>query len=64
MSKYIEPNETGLFDKAERLEELHAMGDRLARLDEVVDWTLSSRSSNGFQRPSPRGWAEGPPSVR
>ena len=40
MSKYIQPNESGLFDKAVRLEELHAMGDPLARLDEVIDWKL------------------------
>ena len=40
MSKYIKPNESGLFDKAMRLEELHKMGDPLARLDEVIDWSL------------------------
>ena len=40
MPKYIEPNESGLFDKAMRLEELHEMGDPLARLDEVIDWRL------------------------
>lgn len=40
MSKYIQPNDSGLFDKAVRLEELHTMGDPLARLDEVIDWTL------------------------
>ena len=40
MSKYLRPNESGLFDKAMRLEELHEMGDPLARLDEVIDWTL------------------------
>ena len=40
MTKYVEPNEGGLFDKAARLEELHGMGDPLARLDQVIDWTL------------------------
>ena len=40
MFKYIKPNESGLFDKAMRLEELHEMGDPLARLDEVIDWSL------------------------
>ena len=40
MSKYIQPTDSGFFDKAVRLEELDAMGDPLARLDEVVDWTL------------------------
>ena len=40
MSEYIQPNQSSLFDKAIRLEELHQMGDRLARLDEVIDWSL------------------------
>ena len=40
MSKYVKPNESGLFDKAMRLEELHQMDDPLARLDEVIDWSL------------------------
>ena len=40
MSKYIEASESSLFDKAERLEELHALGDPLARLDEVIDCSL------------------------
>ena len=33
MSEDIQPNESGLFDKAMRLEELQKMGDPLARLD-------------------------------
>ncbi len=37
MSKYLRPKESGLFDQAMRLEELQAMGDPLARLDEVIN---------------------------
>ena len=55
MSKYIEPNESGLFDKAERLEELHAMGDPLARLDEVVDWTLFEPVFERIPTAEPKG---------
>jgi len=40
MSQYRQPNERGLFDKAMRLEELQSLGDPLARLDDVMDWTL------------------------
>ncbi len=40
MPKYFQPNESGLFDKAMRLEELHEMGDPLARLDAVIGWGL------------------------
>jgi len=40
MSQYRQPNECGLFDKAMRLEELQSLGDPLARLDDVMDWTL------------------------
>ncbi|NJM55165.1 MAG: IS5 family transposase [Verrucomicrobiae bacterium] len=38
--RYQKPRDPGLFDRAERLEDLRALGDPLARLDEVVDWTL------------------------
>lgn len=55
MSKYIKPHETGLFDKAERLEELHAMGDPLARLDEVVDWTLFEPVFARIPKAEPKG---------
>ncbi len=41
MSKYITPKCQGtLFDRMTRLEELHELGDPLARLDAVVDWSL------------------------
>jgi transposase, IS5 family len=55
MSKYIEPKEGGLFDKAMRLEELHAMGDPLARLDEVIDWTLFGPVFERLPRVEPKG---------
>ena len=56
MPKSIEPNQSGLFDKAMRLEELHQMGDPLARLDEVIDWSLFSPV---FER-IPKAEAKGP----
>ena len=37
MGKYVRANESGLFDKVQRLEELQAMGDPLSRLDGVID---------------------------
>jgi transposase, IS5 family len=55
MSKYLQPNESGLFDKAMKLEELHAMGDPLARLDEVVDWTLFDAVLERIPRVEPKG---------
>ena len=55
MSKYLQPNESGLFDKAIRLEELHAMGDPLARLDEVIDWTLFEAVFERIPKAEPKG---------
>ena len=55
MSKYVQPNESGLFDKATRLEELHAMGDPLARLDEVIDWTLFDAVFGRLPKGEPKG---------
>lgn len=55
MSKYIEPNEGGLFDKVARLEELHKMGDPLARLDKVIDWTLFEPVLENIPKAEPRG---------
>lgn len=55
MSKYLEPRESGLFDKAIRLEELHAMGDPLARLDEVMDWTLFEAVFARLPKAEPKG---------
>lgn len=55
MSKYMQPNESGLFDKAMRLEELHAMGDPLARLDEVIDWALFAAVFDRLPKAEPKG---------
>jgi IS5 family transposase len=38
--RYQKPRNPGLFDRADRLEDLRTLGDPLARLDEVVDWTV------------------------
>lgn len=55
MPKYIKPNESGLFDKARRLEELHEMGDPLGRLDEVIDWSLFAPVFERLPKAEPKG---------
>jgi len=55
MSKYVQPQESSLFDKAMRLEELHDMGDPLARLDEVIDWTLFAAVFERLPKAAPKG---------
>jgi IS5 family transposase len=55
MSKYIQPKENGLFDQAMRLEELQAMGDPLARLDEVIDWKLFAAVFERLPKAEPKG---------
>ena len=55
MSKPIAPKERGLFDKATRLEELPAMGDPLARLDEVIDGTVFDPVCERLPRVEPKG---------
>ena len=55
MSKYVQPNESGPFDRAMRLEELQALGDPLARLDEVIDWTLFDPVFERLPRGEPKG---------
>ena len=61
MTKYISPRESGLFDKAIRLEELHEMGDPLARLDEVIDWTLFEPGFARLPKAEPKGLGGRPP---
>lgn len=51
MSKYIETNDRGLFDRDERLEELHELGDPLARLDEVIDWGIFQPVFERLEKP-------------
>lgn len=48
MSKFIPRQQPGLFDSSIRLEELSAMGDPLARLDEVVDWDVFAPVLDGI----------------
>ena len=55
MSNSIQPHESGLFDKAVRLEEWHAMGAPLARLDEVLDWTLLASVFERLPKAEPKG---------
>lgn len=55
MSKYLQPNERGLFDKAMRLEEWHAMGDPLAKLDAVIDWMLFAAVFERLPTVEPKG---------
>jgi IS5 family transposase len=61
MTKYIQPKESGLFDKAMRLEELDQMGDPLARLDEVIDWTLFDPVLERLPKVEPKGLGGRPP---
>ena len=61
MTKYISPRESGLFDKAIRLEELQEMGDPLARLDEVIDWTLFEPVFAQLPKAEPKGLGGRPP---
>jgi len=55
MSKYRQANESGLFDQAVRLEELSAMGDPLAKLDEVIDWKLFAAVFERLPKVEPKG---------
>ena len=61
MSEYIQPNQGSLFDKAIRLEELHQMGDPLARLDEVIDWSLFAPVLARLPKAEPKGLGGRPP---
>ena len=61
MTKYIQPKESGLFDKAMRLEELQQMGDPLSRLDEVIDWTLFAPVLERLPKIEPKGLGGRPP---
>lgn len=54
MSKYIQPNERGLFDASQRLEELHELGDPLARLEEVIDWDIFQKVFDQMDKPAPK----------
>lgn len=55
MESYIEPKQPGLFDASERLEELHKMGDPLARLDAVIDWSAFEPVLDLIPKAEPKG---------
>ena len=55
MASYIEPKQRGLFDMSERLEELHKMGDPLARLDSVIDWSVFEPMMGLIPKAEPKG---------
>jgi len=56
MGKHIKAKVQGtLFDKVARLDELHEMGDPLARLDTVVDWTVFSPILSRLPKADPKG---------
>ena len=39
-SRYIQPAPLGLFDAEDRLEQIRKLGDPLAALEAVMDWTI------------------------
>ena len=55
MASYIEPKQRGLFDTSERLEELHKLGDPLARLDAVIDWSIFEPVMRLIPKAEPKG---------
>ena len=55
MLNYIKPNDRGLFDTQDRLEELHTMGDPLQRLDDVIDWSVFEPVMAQLPKPEPKG---------
>jgi len=55
MASYVQPRPRGLFDTSERLEELHALGDPLARLDQIIDWTVFLPVIERLPRRTPKG---------
>ena len=55
MPHYINANEPGLFDVEERLEELHALGDPLRRLDDVIDWAVFDPVLAQLPKAEPKG---------
>lgn len=55
MSNYVQRNDPGLFDLADRLAELQALGDPLQRLDAVVDWSLFEPVLAQLPKVQPKG---------
>lgn len=56
MANHIKPKVQGtLFDKMARLEELHEMGNPLARLDAVIDWSVFTPILSRLPKADPKG---------
>lgn len=56
MPRYIKAKVQGtLFDKMARLDELHEMGDPLARLDTVIDWAVFAPILSRLPKAEPKG---------
>ncbi len=53
--RYIQPANPGLFDEQDRLAQLCAMGDPLAALDAVMDWTIFAPVLARIPRAEPKG---------
>ena len=53
--RYIGPAACGLFDSQNRLEQIKNMGDPLAGLDAVMDWTIFSPVLERLPRVEPKG---------
>jgi IS5 family transposase len=54
-SRYIQPVSPGLFDAEDRLAQIRAMGDPLAALDAVMDWTIFEPVLARIPRAEPKG---------
>ena len=55
MAAYLETKQPGLFDAQDRLEELHAMGDPLQRLDRIIDWDVFRPVLATIPKEDPKG---------
>jgi transposase, IS5 family len=53
--RYIEPGERGIFDAHVRLDQVSAMGDPLAALETVMDWSIFSAVLDTLERPEAKG---------
>lgn len=53
--RYIKAAAPGLFDSSDRLEQLHKMGDPLAALESVMDWSIFTPVLERIPRVEPKG---------
>jgi IS5 family transposase len=54
-SRYIRAAALGLFDSTDRLDQIRGMGDPLAALETVMDWTIFTPVLDRIPRVEPRG---------